>query len=113
MENHKKFVGSEYNQRQFRQMRWALENYEKDQTSLGRMISRLEGLLDCLEETEPMWAKAFNHYVAMLEEVHAVALDEVETQGTKPVFDQQAIGLIKKAIAGLKLLIKSVLWKTG
>lgn len=101
------FKESPYNQRQFRQMLWTLENYEKRQITLGSMIARLEGLLGCLEGTEQQWVDEFTHCWGILEEAYAGALYRTEITQSKLSLDQQELELISNAIGHLKALIIS------
>lgn len=101
------FKGSEYNQRQFRQMLHSLKDYEGGHITLGPLISRLEGLLGCLEQPDVNWVNEFTHYWGMLEEVYADAMCRAEQGRTKPVIAHG--DLIQKAISQLKALVQAII----
>ena len=103
------FTDSDYNQRQLRQMLGTLEDYEQGKTDLHPLISRLEGLLGCLEEPNSMWVDEFRHQWGILEEVYAEARYQAERTRTKPALSQRDIDLIQKTSTHLKALIESVI----
>ena len=102
------FAQNDYNQRQFRQMLYTLDDYERGDTSLGRTISRLEGLLGCLEEPNDAWIAQFRCLWAVLEHIHAGSLNIAPRAHARPNLSITEQNKVNGAVSELKKLIREV-----
>ncbi len=59
---------SEYDQRQYRLMLDALDQFEKGRIPIDVLVNDLEGLLAVLEEVLPAWKNEFQKYWAGLDD---------------------------------------------
>jgi hypothetical protein len=69
---------TEFDHRQYASMENQLRQYEEGGIDLGPLIASLEALLQCLEAADEVWKNEFRRKWGILEEVNAVALDQVE-----------------------------------
>jgi hypothetical protein len=68
----------DYDRRQYISMEEMLGRYEQRGIDLGSLIAGLESLLQCLELADEEWKNQFRSKWGILEEVYAVALDQIE-----------------------------------
>jgi hypothetical protein len=88
---------TDFDARQYLQMKNQIANYEHGAIQLYQLIGNLEALTDLLEERDVAWLKEFRRYWAMLEESYAVALDRGEK-----LDDPERVKRIAAGLTGLK-----------
>jgi hypothetical protein len=89
--------------RQFHLMSELIQLYENGKLSLYLLITKLEALLDCLEETNPTWVTLFREQWEALEQVYAIALDRGQS-----LEEDNFIRQIASALQEMKTLLKSI-----
>jgi hypothetical protein len=91
---------SEHDQRQYRLMLDALNEFESDQLKIDTLISNFEGLLRAVEATDDAWKRTALEYWADLEQARAIALFHGRTK-----LDEQEAKVVHDAVSHLKLLV--------
>jgi len=86
-----------YNQRQYERMLQAIEAYEKDRITFGRLTIDLEGLIQALENIPNAQRHILLTHWGTLEDVRSLALSRSTTQ-----FDDEDNRLITATLTALK-----------
>lgn len=94
----------EHDLRQYERMLKALQHYRAGSLDLPRLISNLEALRDSLQSASQPWLDQFDSAWGVLEDVHAVMLDE-----GRPDFEDVDRTLVTEATARLEALVQSEL----
>jgi len=91
---------SDHDQRQYRLMLERLIAFEQGRLPLDTLVIGLEGLLNILEEAQPLWRKTFLHHWGTLEDGRAYVL----FKGLKTL-DAETCKTLRAAASQLKLLV--------
>lgn len=94
----------DYDQRQYGWMAYFIEQYQLGRISLSEIISRLEGLLAVLHETDPDWEAKFRTAWGQLELVYAdVVIHDLST------LSEHYKTMISEALSELAALVQTKL----
>jgi hypothetical protein len=91
----------DYDNRQFQLMKSSISQFEEGRLRIDRIINILEGLLDCLQNTDEEWIDRFRNEWWILEQVYAVALYR-----NQDILDKEDEGFVYGAIENMKKMLE-------